>query len=54
MGSEIYVYIDIEGVLVTARVKPEKHAHSRPKPIDMHVDLEKLHLFDKQTEKAYI
>jgi len=53
MGSEIYVYIDIEGVLITARLNPRSTAHIG-KPIDLHVDLEKLHLFDKQTEKAYI
>ena len=53
MGSEIYVYLDIEGVLITARVNPRSQAHVG-KPIDLHVDLEKLHLFDKQTEKAYI
>ena len=53
MGAEIYVYIDIEGVLITARVNPRSSAHVG-KTIDLHVDLEKLHLFDKQTEKAYI
>lgn len=53
MGSEIYVYIDIEGVLITARVNPRSAAHVG-KSIDLHVDLEKLHLFDKQTENAYI
>jgi multiple sugar transport system ATP-binding protein len=53
MGSEIYVYIDIDGVLVTARVNPRSTAHIGT-PIDLHVDLEKLHLFDRQTEKAYI
>lgn len=53
MGAEIYAYIDIEGVLVTARVNPRSTARVG-KPIDLHVDLEKLHLFDKQTEKAYI
>lgn len=53
MGAEIYVYIDIDGVLVTARVNPRSTAHVG-KLIDLHVDLEKLHLFDRQTEKAYI
>ncbi len=53
MGSEIYVYVDIDGVLVTARVNPRSAARVG-KPIDLHVDLEKIHLFDKVTEKAYI
>jgi len=53
MGSEIYVYVSIEGVLVTARVNPRSAARVG-KPIDLHVDLEKLHLFDRSTEKAFI
>jgi len=53
MGSEIYAYIDVQGVLVTARINPRSKAKV-DEPIDLHVDLEKLHLFDKQTEKAYI
>jgi len=53
MGSEIYVYVDIKGILMNARVNPR----SKVKPggqITFHVDLEKIHLFDKKTEKAYI
>ena len=53
MGSEIYVYVDIKGILMNARVNPR----SKVKPggqITLHVDLEKIHLFDKKTEKAYI
>ncbi len=53
MGSEIYAYIDIEGILVTARVNP-KSAARVGEAIDLHVDLQKLHLFDKKTEEAYI
>jgi multiple sugar transport system ATP-binding protein len=53
MGAEIYAYIDIEGVLVTARVNPRSTARVG-NILDLHVDLEKLHLFDKKTEKAYI
>lgn len=53
MGSEIYVYISIEGTLMTARV----NARSKVKdgePISLYVDLEKMHLFSKEDEKAYI
>jgi len=53
MGAEIYAYIDIEGVLITARVNPRSKARVG-EAIDLHVDLEKIHLFDKKTEKAYI
>jgi multiple sugar transport system ATP-binding protein len=53
MGSEIYVYVDILGVLFTARVNPRSEAKVGQN-IGLYVDVEKLHLFDKQTEKAYI
>ncbi|MCL5070882.1 MAG: sn-glycerol-3-phosphate ABC transporter ATP-binding protein UgpC [Actinobacteria bacterium] len=53
MGAEIYVYIDINGVLITARVNPRSEAKVGQN-IGLYVDVEKLHLFDKQTEKAYI
>jgi len=53
MGAEICVYVDIEGVLITARLNPRSSVRVG-KPLDMHVDLEKLHLFDKDTEAAYI
>jgi ABC-type sugar transport systems, ATPase components len=53
MGAEIYVYTDIDGVLVTARVNPRSSARVG-QSIDMYVDLAKIHLFDKATEAAYI
>lgn len=53
MGAEVYVYIGIEGMLMTARVNPRTKAKDG-EPITLHVDLEKMHLFDKETEKAYI
>ncbi len=53
MGAEIYVYIGIEGVLITARVNP-KSAVRLGETIALHIDCEKLHLFNKETEKAYI
>jgi len=53
MGAEVYVYIDVEGVLMTARVNPKTEAKS-DKPITLYVDLDSLHIFDKETEKAYI
>jgi multiple sugar transport system ATP-binding protein len=53
MGAEIYVYIDINGVLITARVNPRSTAKVG-QMIDLAVDIEKIHLFDKQTEISYI
>lgn len=53
MGAEIYVYVDIDGVLMTARVTPKSKLKSGDKA-KLHVDIDTLHLFDKTTEKAYI
>ena len=53
MGSEIYLYLDFEGKKFTARVNPR----SKAKPMDtikVAFDLNKMHLFDKETEKAII
>ena len=49
MGAEIYLYVNIGGTQVTARVEPT----SKAKPgdtIDVAFDLEKIHIFDKETE----
>ena len=48
MSAVIYAYIDTDGVLVTACINPRSSSHVN-KPIDLYVDLEKLHLFDKVT-----
>jgi multiple sugar transport system ATP-binding protein len=53
MGAEIYVYVDINGVLMTARVTPRSKLKSGDKG-KLFVDIEMMHLFDKKTEKAYI
>jgi len=53
MGSEIYAYVDVDGILVTARVNPRSKFKSNEKA-KLFVDIEKMHLFDKVTEKAYI
>jgi multiple sugar transport system ATP-binding protein len=52
MGSEIYVYIDIEGVLITARVNP-RSGYSSGEKATLYVDTDKIHLFDRKTEKVY-
>jgi len=53
MGAEIYVYIDIEGILATARVNPRSKFRSGEEAI-LYVDINKIYLFDKETEKVYI
>lgn len=51
MGAEIYLYVNINGIPVTARVEP----YSKAKPgdnIKMAFELDKIHLFDKETEQT--
>ena len=51
MGAEIYLYVNIGGIPITARVEPT----SKAKPgdnIEIAFDLEKLHIFDKETEST--
>ena len=53
MGAEIYLYVECEGNAITARVEPTSTA----KPgdtIKMASDLNKMHLFDKETEKTIL
>ena len=52
MGAEIYAYIGIEGTLMTARVNPRSQVKDG-ESFSLHVDLEKIHLFSKEDEKAY-
>ncbi len=47
MGAEIYVYIDMEGILVTARVNPRSKYKSGEKGT-MFVDVDKIHIFDRR------
>ena len=51
MGAEIYLYLNINGTPVTARVDPA----SKAKPgdnIKVAFDLRKIHVFDKETEQT--
>jgi multiple sugar transport system ATP-binding protein len=53
MGAETYLYLDIEGVAAVARVSPRTTA----KPgddIKIAFDVNKIHLFDKETEKVFL
>ncbi|MCQ2434815.1 MAG: sn-glycerol-3-phosphate ABC transporter ATP-binding protein UgpC [Oscillospiraceae bacterium] len=53
MGAETYLYLDCEGVKITARVSPKSTARAQD-DIDVVFDAEKIHLFDKETEKTII
>ena len=53
MGSERYLYLDFEGKKFTARVNPRSTAAPQ-QVIKVALDLNKMHLFDKETEKALI
>jgi len=53
MGAEIYVYVDINGVLMTARVSPKSKLKSGEQA-KLFIDLDMMHLFDKKTERVYI
>ena len=49
LGAEVFLYFDIAGKAVTARVAP--HTKSRPgDEIRVAFDIDKIHVFDKETE----
>ena len=51
MGAETYLYLDLEGINLTARVSPRSTA----KPgdtIKVAIDVNNIHIFDKETERA--
>jgi len=53
MGSEIYLYLVVEGCNFTARVAPTSTARPGDK-IKIAIDTSRVHLFDKDTEKAIL
>ena len=53
MGAEIYLYLNCEGSNLTARVSPRSTA--RPQDvIKCAIDANRIHLFDKDTEKTIV
>ena len=53
MGAETYLYLLCEGIPLTARVSPRSTA--RPgDDIKVAIDPNRIHLFDKETEKAIV
>lgn len=53
MGAETYLYLNLEGTQVTARVDPRSTARQGDK-LKIALDLNKIHLFDKDTEKVIL
>ena len=50
LGAEVYLYLDVAGEAVTARVSSATSARVNDK-INVAFDLEKIHVFDKETEQ---
>ena len=53
MGAETYLYLVCEGVKLTARVSPRSTAKSGDE-IKVAIDPNRIHIFDKETEKAIV
>ena len=53
LGAEVFLYLSVAGQSVTARVNPRSTAKTNDK-IKIALDLNKIHLFDKDTEKVII
>ena len=51
MGSESYLYLEYAGQKLIARV-PARYAKKAEENIELAIDAERIHLFDKETEKA--
>ena len=51
MGAEIFLYVNIGGVPITARVEPTSTAQPGD-TIEIAFNLDKLHIFDKDTEQT--
>ena len=53
LGAEVYLYFDVDDVNFTARVNPRTTA--RPgDTVKLALDLTKIHIFDKETEKVIL
>ncbi len=51
MGAEIFLYVNVEGSSLTARVEPTSTARPGDE-IDMVIENTRIHLFDKETEQT--
>ncbi|MBR3631235.1 MAG: sn-glycerol-3-phosphate ABC transporter ATP-binding protein UgpC [Oscillospiraceae bacterium] len=53
MGAETFLYLECEGIPITARVSPRTTAHPGDQ-IKVSLDPNRIHLFDKETEKTIV
>ncbi|MGN1113675.1 MAG: ABC transporter ATP-binding protein [Oscillospiraceae bacterium] len=53
MGAETYLYLECEGIPLTARVSPRSTARPQDK-IKVAIDPNRIHIFDKATEKTIV
>jgi multiple sugar transport system ATP-binding protein len=53
LGAEVYLYSEVEGANMTARVDPRTTAKAGD-TVKFGLDTEKIHVFDKETEKAIV
>ena len=51
LGAEVYLYAEVEGANMTARVDPRTTAKAGD-TIKFSLDIEKIHVFDKESEKV--
>ncbi|MCI8560357.1 MAG: TOBE domain-containing protein, partial [Dorea sp.] len=51
LGAEVFLYFDYEGASMTARVEPSTKARTGD-TVKFALDASKIHVFDKETEKA--
>ncbi len=53
MGAETFLYLECEGIPLTARVSPRTTAKPQDE-IKVAIDPNRIHLFDKETERAIV
>ena len=53
MGSETYLYLNVDGNNITARVDPRSTARTGD-TIKIAMDPNRLHFFDKETEESLL
>jgi multiple sugar transport system ATP-binding protein len=49
-GSEVYVYLDVNGISITARFDGGYYINTDDK-LKLYIDKDKIHIFDKETKK---
>ena len=53
LGAEVYLYFDVQGTSITARVAPTTKAKNGSQ-VRFALDTNKIHVFDKATELAIV